>query len=63
MSKKSPLLSKTLWVNLIAVLAVLIQSQTGVMVDAETQMAILAVVNLVLRVATKEPVSWKKTED
>lgn len=57
MSKK-PYLSKTLWVNLIALVALLAQSLWGFVVDAETQVALLALVNVVLRIVTKEPLTW-----
>jgi|GEM_PF-2051378 len=56
---KSPLLSKTLWINLLAVVAMVVQSQTGFVLDMEEQMAILGVINIVLRFVTKEPVAWK----
>lgn len=55
---KSPLLSKTLWVNLLAVIAMLVQGQTGFVLDPEAQIAILGVINLVLRIVTKEPLDW-----
>jgi hypothetical protein len=51
--------SKTLWVNLVAGLALLAQSQFGFVIDAEVQAAILAVVNLVLRLITNEAVGLK----
>ena len=59
MEGKSPLYSKTLWVNLIAVVAMFFQSQTGMVIDPEYQVAILSVVNLILRLVTREPVNWK----
>lgn len=53
---KSPWRSKTLWVNALALAAMLVQHYTGTdYLDPETQTGILAVVNLVLRVLTKEP--------
>jgi hypothetical protein len=45
-------LSKTLWVNIIAAIALLVQTQTGFIVDAEAQAGILAVINLILRLIT-----------
>jgi hypothetical protein len=47
--------SKTIWVNAIVLAAMVIQMQTGFIVSPEEQIGILAVVNLVLRVVTKEP--------
>ena len=52
--------SKTFWVNLIAIVAMGFQSQTGYIIDAEAQAALLIIINGVLRVATKEPVVWSK---
>ncbi len=52
--------SKTLWVNLIAAIALIAEGVTGreVVIPLEVQASILAVVNLVLRKVTKEPVGW-----
>ena len=51
--------SKTFWVNVIAILALLAQTQVGFIIDPEAQAALLAVANLVLRAVTKTPISWK----
>jgi len=51
--------SKTLWVNLIAVAAIVIQGVSGTeALDASAQAVILGVVNFVLRLATHEPLGW-----
>lgn len=55
MNKKAWWRSKTLWVNVVAGLALLLQSQFGFVLDGELQGAILAMVNLALRLITKEP--------
>jgi len=47
--------SKTIWVNTIFFAALVIQTQAGFIVSPEEQIAILAVVNLVLRAVTNEP--------
>ena len=48
--------SKTLWVNAIAGVAAILQLVTGNMVlDAEAQVGILVVVNMLLRLVTSEP--------
>jgi uncharacterized membrane protein len=52
--------SKTMWVNLIGAIAILLQTQTGFVIDVEAQAALLAVINLVLRAITKEAVSLHK---
>jgi uncharacterized membrane protein len=46
--------SKTLWINGIAMLALLIQNITGFVIDLETQAAMIVVINLILRVITHE---------
>jgi len=51
--------SKTLWLNIIAGLALLLQSRYGFIIDPEAQAGILAVINLVLRAVTGQPIEWK----
>jgi len=51
--------SKTMWINVLAVVAMVVQQQYGFAIDPETQVAILGVVNLVLRIVTKSAVDWK----
>ena len=48
--------SKTFWVNLVALVALLIQSQTGFVITPEEQTAIVVVINMILRAVTKEPI-------
>ena len=49
--------SKTVWVNIVAGIALIAQSVTGTQIlDADTQAAVLAVINIVLRFATKAPI-------
>jgi hypothetical protein len=55
---KQVLKSKTLWMNLIATAALVVQSQTGFVIQPETQAAIIAVINMVLRFATSEEIIW-----
>lgn len=57
---KSILGSKTFWINLIALIALIVQTQFGFVIGAEEQIAIIAVINLVLRVVTKEPIEMPK---
>lgn len=47
-------LSKTLWVNIIAVVAMAIQNATGYELSPEMQVYILAGINFLLRIITKE---------
>ena len=58
MDSKSIFTSKTVWANIVAVAATFAAKQFGVEIDASTQVAILGVVNLVLRIVTKQPVAW-----
>jgi uncharacterized membrane protein len=46
-------LSKTLWANALAALALFIQSEYGYVIPVEVQMQILAAVNIALRFLTK----------
>lgn len=55
--------SKTLWLNLIAVIALVVQTQTEFVIDPETQGGILSVINLILRLVTKQPLEWVKPAD
>ena len=49
--------SKTLWLNLLAIAALVAQGQFGYLLDAEAQAALLAVINLILRIITKKGLS------
>jgi len=51
--------SKTFWVNLISILALLAQTQVGFIIPPEAQAALLAVINVGLRAITKQPIAWK----
>lgn len=56
---KSILTSKTFWTNLVALVAMGIQAVTNTeVVPAETQAALLGVVNVVLRIVTRKPIEW-----
>lgn len=50
--------SKTLWINLLAIGALIAQSQFGYILSPEIQAAILGIVNLVLRTVTNSPLDW-----
>ena len=50
--------SKSFWVNILAIGAIIAQSQTGYVVSPETQVTILGFINLVLRLVTKEEIVW-----
>lgn len=59
MNGKSWYASKTLWVNAIAFIGLLLQSQVGFILDAEEQAAGLLIVNVVLRLITKDKINLK----
>lgn len=48
--------SKTIWVNLIAVLGVFLSKHFGITITEEQTVTILGVLNIVLRFITKSPV-------
>ena len=52
--------SKVLWANAIALVALVTQSYAGFALSAEEQVAILAVVNIILRLFTDQPVVTKE---
>ena len=47
-------LSKTLWINLVAAIALIAQLHFGFIVSPEEQLAILTLINLAVRIVTKE---------
>ena len=55
-------LSKVLWVNAIAVLALWLQLKFGFVVSAEEQIAIIAVINILLRLVTKQPLVIRESD-
>ncbi len=50
--------SKTVWVNAIALFAMIAQMQTGFIVTPDLQAVLLTLVNLGLRTITKEQITW-----
>lgn len=51
--------SKTIWVNVLAILSVVLEKKIGIPLDPETQLAILSVINIVLRLMTHKKIVWK----
>ena len=49
--------SKTLWLNLLAIVAFVAQAEFGYILDVEAQAVILAAINLLLRIITKKGLS------
>ncbi len=60
---KAPWLSKTLWVNLLAILALFFQWIFGFDIPASLQVTILGAINLWLRNLTTQPIAWTATAD
>ena len=59
MEEKKIWASKTLYLNLLAIVAIIVQYTTGQeLLGAEAQVAILAVINLILRMVTGKPIKW-----
>lgn len=54
--------SKTFWMNLIAIIILLIQTNTSFVIGAEIQVLILAIINIVIRSYTKQPIHWVSKE-
>lgn len=51
--------SRTMWINVIAVVALSVQTQTGFVVGPELQALVLSAVNLFLRSITDRPIEWQ----
>jgi len=46
--------SKTLWINAIAIVAIITQTEYGFLINVEAQAGILAMINLALRAITDD---------
>lgn len=55
--------SKTLWTNAVGIIAIIAQAQFGFLIDPATQMALLAVLNMLLRAITGEGISIDGDKD
>jgi len=58
MESKNPFLSKTLWVNALAIVGMFIYSGNGGEVPPEIATVVLGAINLILRLVTKNPIEW-----
>ena len=58
MNSKSIWTSKTIWINALAIIVMIVQNYTGYVVTPELQVMVLGVINLILRAVTKQPVAW-----
>lgn len=50
--------SKTLWINLLAVVALAVQAQSTFVFDANMQAGLLCLINIGLRTITKDEIVW-----
>lgn len=55
--------SKTLWANIVGIIVILIQAQAGYVIDPVVQTGLLGLINIILRLITKEPIQWGKDSD
>ncbi len=60
MNTKKLWASKMFWANIIALTGMVVQTQTGFIIDLGAQTVILAFVNILLRAITKSEIVWKK---
>ena len=51
--------SKTLWVNIIAIVGIIVRAELGLTLTPEGEVAVLGLINLILRLITKEEIVWK----
>jgi len=50
--------SKTLWVNILAIVASILQMKFGWILTPATEGIILSIINLILRSITKDSIDW-----
>lgn len=60
MNKKPWYTSKTLWVNFLALIASFLQLKYGIVFEPALQGVALTLINILLRVVTKEEIAWEK---
>lgn len=60
---KRVVLSKTIWVNVLAFVAFWIQKQYGFVISEELQMQALTLINIALRFVTHEKIAWGGSGD
>jgi hypothetical protein len=54
--------SKTFWVNCLAILAVVVSDLAGVTIPETVPVLVLGLVNLILRLVTKQEISWDEPQ-
>lgn len=53
-------LSRTFWVNVLAIANIIIRAELGYTLTPAAEVAILGGINFILRIITKEKIVWKK---
>jgi len=56
---KNYITSKTMWVNFVAIIAIIAQGQFGFLIDPAAQAAMIVMINMVLRAVTGDELAWK----
>ena len=56
---KQYLTSKTIWTNIVALIAIILAGEFGFVLDGNTQASILVMINIILRTITKEEIVWR----
>ena len=56
--RKEFYLSKTFWINIVALVAIVLQSYTEFIITPEIQASILVIINLILRAITGDEISF-----
>jgi len=54
--------SKMLWINVLAIVGIILQSNFGYVLSPELQVAILGIINVILRAITGKPIVWGKAK-
>jgi len=57
---KSWIKSRTLWVNLIAIGSIIVRAELGLTFTPEFEIVILGLINVLLRIITKEEIIWQQ---
>ncbi len=55
---KKPWQSKTIWVNVLSIVALLTSQYANIEISAQDQVIILSVINIILRMITKQPTGF-----
>lgn len=51
-------LSKVFWINVIAIGALIVRSEYGLVMTPEAEITLLGIINIILRAMTHEEIKW-----